>query len=373
MKRLYLLLPLTSLLLTSRMTDVAHAISFGQQDVEQSEFIAIARPYGNQNYDLLILRQLPGKRPCWQEKGSDPVLVDPLLLNFDFSGICERSTDSNGYSIRIEGQDYGLDYLLRIVERDGELLLIGTHRTDLSQPEITIGRTKGMADGFLKIQLNPGWKFTKRMYNGKILGHIYLTGDSTALAPATDVATSPSSSESDENPSSVRELTFSVANEENNNSPSLSQPVTQPASPLPPPSATVQVTPSAHSTLPPPPAPRSLSPSASTAFSDLPPLPVPTSVNQSSLVPPPTNGRKNLTEAVAGLSNNPSAPQGYRVMVDVNSQSQQAQVKSLFPDAFPTSYSGRSLWQVGLFSTRENAQNALQSLENRGLSAIIVP
>jgi hypothetical protein len=59
-------------------------------------------------------------------------------------------------------------------------------------------------------------------------------------------------------------------------------------------------------------------------------------------------------------------------MVAASNSSQQRQVRSLYPDAFPTSYKGRSLWQVGVFSSRDNAETALQSLQSLGLEAIII-
>ena len=61
----------------------------------------------------------------------------------------------------------------------------------------------------------------------------------------------------------------------------------------------------------------------------------------------------------------------YRVLV--NPGSQQAQMRSLYPDAFPTNYQGRSLWQIGRFSTQENAQKALQELAGYGVTGAIVP
>jgi hypothetical protein len=177
------------------------ASTFEETQVEPSNVIAIARPYGDNKYDLLVIQQMPGKQACWSESGSSPVLVEPLLLNFDFTGICSRATDSNGYSIRIDGQDYGLDYMLRIVERNGELVLVGTNRLNPNQ-EIIVGRTKGMASGFLKIQLESGWQFSKRTYKGKVLGHFYFSGQSTLIgvsqtAPVTNEPSSvgePSSS-----------------------------------------------------------------------------------------------------------------------------------------------------------------------------------
>ncbi|NER30677.1 MAG: DUF3747 domain-containing protein, partial [Symploca sp. SIO1C4] len=156
------------------------AATFGQQEVTQSQFIAVAAPFGERSHQLLIIEQKSSQRPCWSESGSEPVVVEPLLLNFDFSGICGRSTDSNGYSIRREGIDLGIQYLLRVVKRNNELLLIGSNIKNRREPEIVIGRTNGLAEGFLKIELEPEWRFTKRTLDGKTLGHIYLTfGDSS--------------------------------------------------------------------------------------------------------------------------------------------------------------------------------------------------
>lgn len=170
------------------------AATFDTQEVNTNNFIAVAAPYGNNQHQLLLIEQLSNKRRCWSESGSNPVKVEPLLANFDFTGICGRSTDSNGYSIRMNGQDLGLDYLLNIVERNGELLLVGTNRRDLAAPEIVIGTTKGVTSGFEKIFLNSGWRFTRRTYQGKSLGHIYLTSDSAPpVAQGANTSTQPSS------------------------------------------------------------------------------------------------------------------------------------------------------------------------------------
>ena len=125
---------------------------------------------------MLIIEQIPGAKPCWSEQGQNPTKIDPLLLNFDFSGHCRRSTDSNGHSLRIDGEDYGMNYLLGIVERDGNLHLVANSRNNPNLPEIIIGSSQGKHDGFTKILLNPGWKFSKRTYGGRTLGHVYLSG-----------------------------------------------------------------------------------------------------------------------------------------------------------------------------------------------------
>ncbi|MFB8790910.1 MAG: DUF3747 domain-containing protein [Potamolinea sp.] len=151
---------------------------FNNVEVNGNNFVTIAAPYGDNLRQLLIVEQLSNKQACWSESGNKPINVAPLLMNFDFTGICGRITDSNGYSIRMKGEDFGLDYLVRLVERNGEMVLVGTHRLDPQAPEIEIGRTGGVGQGFEKIILNPGWRLTRRTYQGKALGHIYLTNDS---------------------------------------------------------------------------------------------------------------------------------------------------------------------------------------------------
>ena len=151
---------------------------YEETEVKQDNFIAIAAPFGENSYNLLVIEQIPGKKQCWSEENFNPVVVEPLLLNFDFSGHCKRSTDSNGYSLRIDSQDYGLEYILSIVQRDGELQLLGVPNLGSNQPEILVGRSNGYADGYVKLILEPGWKFAKRTYGGKVLGHVYFSGNS---------------------------------------------------------------------------------------------------------------------------------------------------------------------------------------------------
>ncbi|WP_421655770.1 DUF3747 domain-containing protein [Leptothermofonsia sp. ETS-13] len=153
---------------------------FGQKEVDQNKLIVLAAPYGSGNsYQLLILEQLSDERPCWSESGANPVIVDPLLLQFDFTGICGRSTDSNGYSVRMAGRDFGLVYDLDVVRREGDLVLIATNITNRKAAVLEVGRTNGIPPSgqFAKINLNSGWRLTKRTQDNKELGHVYLTSD----------------------------------------------------------------------------------------------------------------------------------------------------------------------------------------------------
>jgi Protein of unknown function (DUF3747) len=160
------------------------AVTFQETEVNQNEFIAVAQPYGENKYNLIVIEQIAGKNSCWSEGGTNPVNVELLLLNFDFSGHCRRSTDANGYSIRSGGEDYGLDILLNLVEKDGNLVLIGMNRKDSSQPPLVVGTAQGLNSQPMKIQLNPGWRFTKRTYEGKPLGHVYFSYDSATAGNA---------------------------------------------------------------------------------------------------------------------------------------------------------------------------------------------
>ncbi|MFM7574155.1 MAG: DUF3747 domain-containing protein [Snowella sp.] len=396
------------------------AVDFQQQEVEQNQFVAIARPYGGNKYDLLILQQIPGKRQCWQEKGNNPIVIDPLLLNFDFTGSCERSTDSNGYSIRLNGQDLGLDYLLRVVERNGELVLVGTSRRNGNSEEIVIGRTHGLGQGLMKIDLDGGWRFTKRAYQGRPLSHVYLTGDRNAIntpqpvptpqpiantpiiSPVINSSSSGSSSSPDSSGNVVKELTFTAPDSGMGVSPQASPTVPNspiPQQPLPPLNRNV-IQSSIQSPLQPslPPVDRNFTQSISQkALASLPTVSSGGYRNPNLLPPPPSpkiprsvnsgiqpsngfasgNSGLNPSSKVLSPDNSPMNASisgvSYRVMAAVSGMQQQEQVRSLYPDAFATSYQGQRVLQVGVFSTKENATQAYQSLQNAGLRAIIIP
>jgi Protein of unknown function (DUF3747) len=461
---------LTSLLTVS-FTSIANnppvngASTFEEQAIEQNQIVAVARPYGNNKYDLLVIEQIPNKKQCWDENGTKPTTIEPLLLKFDFTGHCNRSTDSNGYSIRVEGQDYGLDYLLRVVQRNGELFLVGTPRTSASKGEILVGRTYGMKPGLLKFILNPGWQFSKRAYQGKVLGHVYFSGDRTALnttddsttvatlpttnnnrAPVSDIPTTNSdrSNRSLNNPSSQsnnrkRELTFTAGNSApaSTSRPlpaSLSSPQTSDrnastttsppsrrlpsvfSSPLPASSATSATSRRLPSVLkgeqaasttnsrrlpaslsrdrdtvntlpPPPPIPSGRVPQTSSSDAGL----TPPQSNNVQIVPPPSsnarsNSQKTLSDVIAvsprplpgaSSSNGSSSDvamsgQNYRVLIEASDRTQQDKLRSRYPDAFRTIYQGRAMWQIGVFGNRDNADQALQSVQSLGLDGMIL-
>lgn len=67
---------------------------------------------------------------------------------------------------------------------------MGTPRS-AGYSEIVLGSTQGLASGFMKINLYPGWQFTKRTYQDKILGHFYFSGSQAAIAAGGELPDTP--------------------------------------------------------------------------------------------------------------------------------------------------------------------------------------
>ncbi|MBE9033168.1 DUF3747 domain-containing protein [filamentous cyanobacterium LEGE 11480] len=162
----------------------AQANVFSEIAVPQDRIIAVAAPYNEDLHQLLVIQQVEDDRPCWRasNNASGPVEVDPLLVDFDFTGICGRGTDSNGYSIRLGGRDLGWRYGLQVVKKDGDLRLLGVPTGHKNKPTLDIGSVGGWNAGFVKIRLNPGWRMAQRTYLGEPLGHIYFTNDQPLTA-----------------------------------------------------------------------------------------------------------------------------------------------------------------------------------------------
>lgn len=63
----------------------------------------------------------------------------------------------------------------------------------------------------------------------------------------------------------------------------------------------------------------------------------------------------------------------YRVVVAASDEQTTSLVRSVAPDAFSTWINGQSMLQIGAFSSRENAQDAVDQLSRSGLTGIIQP
>ncbi len=167
------------LLLSPAFSSPADAgYNFSQQRLDQENYVLMAAPdRRNGNRRLVILEELGDKDACWKEQGNAPTLVDPVMLDFDSRGLCDYRSNAGGYSIRVAGKDLNWYYQLKLIEHNGDLLLLGKPETK-GEASLLIGRSQGAAD-FAKIELLPGWKLTQRAYKGKALKHLYLTTDQT--------------------------------------------------------------------------------------------------------------------------------------------------------------------------------------------------
>lgn len=93
----------------------------------------------------------------------------------------------------------------------------------------------------------------------------------------------------------------------------------------------------------------------------------------SNATPPPslTPSNPNNSNYTAYNSNDHSSV--YKVVVEAKYGYQESKIRSLYPDAFRTNYNGRSMLQVGVFSSRQRAEQVLQSLRSVGLSPLMIP
>jgi hypothetical protein len=110
-------------------------------------------------------------------------VVDPLLASFDFTGICNRYIDGNGYSLRIGGDDLGTRYRLSVVKTGSDIELLAVPTRDPSRPTMVVARSGGPGNGFLKLNLESGWKLMRRQYGKRTLGHLYVYRDGLPGSP----------------------------------------------------------------------------------------------------------------------------------------------------------------------------------------------
>ena len=169
---------------------------FAAAELDQSRFILVAAPIGNgERAQLNIYEQRSNARPCFAVQGASPGLVNPLLATFDFTGICNRYIDANGYSLRVGGTDLATQYRLSVVRQNGDNLLLAIPTKAGAGAEMVVARSGGQASGFLLLVPEPGWKLMRRTFGGRALGHVYVYRDSLAPAPGAASAVPPARSE----------------------------------------------------------------------------------------------------------------------------------------------------------------------------------
>ncbi|MEB3263358.1 MAG: DUF3747 domain-containing protein [Synechococcus sp.] len=156
-----------------------HATSLFQVgEVQQDRFVLVSAPIGDgSRAQLNIYEQVKATRPCFAVGAGKPAPVDPLLAQFDFTGICSRFIDANGYSVRVGDSDLGTVYRLSVIKANDDTLLMAIPTKAGAGPDMVVARTQGVGSGFLKFELEPGWKLMRRHFGNRALGHVYLYRD----------------------------------------------------------------------------------------------------------------------------------------------------------------------------------------------------
>lgn len=175
----------------------ASSALFQALPLDQARFVLVAAPIGDgKKAQLNIYEQVRNTRPCFAVSGQNPAAVNPLLATFDFTGICGRYIDANGYSLRVGTSDLATSYRLSVMRTNDDTVLIALPTKAGAGPEMVVARTNGAGGGFLQLVFEPGWELKRRAFGGRALGHVYVYRDNwpDAAGGTTATTTSPASS-----------------------------------------------------------------------------------------------------------------------------------------------------------------------------------
>ncbi|MCP9776130.1 DUF3747 domain-containing protein [Cyanobium sp. WAJ14-Wanaka] len=165
----------------SALRPAAAGALFEAADLDQQKFVLVASPIGDgSRQQLNIYEQVSGRRPCFAMSGSNPAKVDPMLATFDFTGVCSRYIDANGYSLRIGDTDLATSYRLSVIRKDKDIQLLAIPTKADAGPEYLVARTLGDGAGFMQLVFEPGWQLKRRAFAGRKLGHVYVYRDTAA-------------------------------------------------------------------------------------------------------------------------------------------------------------------------------------------------
>lgn len=171
----------------------ANSALFQALPLDQARFVLVAAPIGDgKKAQLNIYEQVRNTRPCFAVSGQNPAAVNPLLATFDFTGICGRYIDANGYSLRVGTSDLATSYRLSVMRTNDDTVLIALPTKAGAGPEMVVARTKGVGGGFLQLVFEPGWELKRRAFGGRALGHVYVYRDAWPDAVAGTSASAPS-------------------------------------------------------------------------------------------------------------------------------------------------------------------------------------
>ena len=162
-------------------------IEFQAARLPESDFAIVAsnledasyvpRGYSRQRI-LNVIRQLSPARSCWKARDDDSVQID--LKDWNWTGVCARFVNANGYSVRMRGVDFQQDSDL-VLEQEGPYVVLYTKNrfTDQVEPiPVAVARTRPESqESSYLMKLLPGWRLEQREFNGRKLGHVYFSHD----------------------------------------------------------------------------------------------------------------------------------------------------------------------------------------------------
>ena len=151
---------------------------FDSKPLKQDQFAILARAVGRDGWKLLVLEQIKARPLCWKDQADG--LVEPSLNSFDFTGICSRYLDSNGYSLRTAGEDTKKSVRLRLRQgRNGLELHALDHNRNTAVVVATARQARRNKNAFVKLKLEPGWQLERRAYQGRTLSHVYFANSAS--------------------------------------------------------------------------------------------------------------------------------------------------------------------------------------------------
>ena len=163
-----------ALLGAGQLQESAARSLFDSAALQQERFAVLAQPIGRAQWKLLVLEQIKVQPRCWTPRQNG--LVEPSLNRFDFTGICKRYLDSNGYSLRSGGQDLGTRFRFRLKQSGASLKLEALDPQQKAPLLIGQAHIPGRdINGFVSLQLEPGWTLQRRVYQGRQLNHLYFS------------------------------------------------------------------------------------------------------------------------------------------------------------------------------------------------------
>lgn len=161
-------------LLAQPLAQAQAASPFGSDPVAAEQVIALAQPAGGDRWSLLVVEQREPAPPCWRRHADGTVTTFERNLP---ESTCTTYSSSSATSLRIGGEDLRHPWRLRVERRNGQLQLLAIGS---QQPQpLLIGSSTariapGAAGAAVELQLQDGWSFERRTYEGQTLRHLYV-------------------------------------------------------------------------------------------------------------------------------------------------------------------------------------------------------